>query len=496
MVRTYIAIDLKSFYASAECQKRGLDPLKTCLVVADESRTDKTICLAVSPPLKAYGIPGRPRLFEVKQAVKKINAERKRRNGMKPFAGISADADELAENPSLELGFHIAVPHMASYEKYSTKIYAIYLRYIAPEDIHVYSIDEVIMDATSYLDTYQMNGHELAMTMIHAVLKETGITAAAGIGTNMYLAKVAMDIVAKHIPADRDGVRIAELDEQSYREQLWDHVPLTDFWRVGRGKARRLEKMGIRTMGDLALASIQDEDALFKTFGVNAELLIDHAWGEEPCTMAEIKGYQPAEGSLGSGQVLLQPYSYEKGELIVREMADSLAMRLREQKLVCDSVALGIGYDASGLDPDSYDGTLARDHYGRLVPKPAGGRKILRRRTASSKLLREAFLSLYHEIVNPDCYIRRVSLTAMHTMDESEEGRTADHVQTDLFHDAEKQSETDQREDSALQREKKAQEAILQIRDKYGDTSVIRGMNLEKGATARNRANQIGGHRK
>ncbi len=477
--RTYIAIDLKSFYASVECAERGLDPLTTNLVVADSSRTDKTICLAVSPSLKAYGISGRPRLFEVKQRVSQINEDRRRAAPGRRLSGKSTDDPLLRSNPSLALDFIVATPRMALYMEVSSRIYAVYLKYIAPEDIHVYSIDEVFIDATDYLVTYSCSAHDLAMRMIRDVLATTGITATAGIGTNLYLAKVAMDIVAKHTEPDKDGVRVASLDEISYRRLLWDHTPLTDFWRVGHGISARLEAAGIHTMGELARNSLDPawEAFLYKTFGVNAELLIDHAWGWEPCTMAHIKAFRPSSNSLGSGQVLMEPYSFEKARVVVGEMIDSLVMDLVEKRLVTDQIVLSVNYEH--LD-DRPDGTnLVRDWYGRTVPKPAHGSVNLGRKTSSTHIISEAALSLYDRIVNPKLKVRRLGVAAMNVTDEDSEVE-----QLELFDDS-----------FDKEKERRQQEAILQIRRKFGKNAILKGMNFEDGATAKERNMQIGGHK-
>lgn len=477
--RTYIAIDLKSFYASVECAERGLDPLTTNLVVADSSRTDKTICLAVSPSLKAYGISGRPRLFEVKQRVSQINEDRRRAAPGRRLSGKSTDDPLLRSNPSLALDFIVATPRMALYMEVSSRIYAVYLKYIAPEDIHVYSIDEVFIDATDYLVSYSCSAHDLAMRMIRDVLATTGITATAGIGTNLYLAKVAMDIVAKHTEPDKDGVRVASLDEISYRRLLWDHTPLTDFWRVGHGISARLEAAGIHTMGELARNSLDPawEAFLYKTFGVNAELLIDHAWGWEPCTMAHIKAFRPSSNSLGSGQVLMEPYSFEKARVVVGEMIDSLVMDLVEKRLVTDQIVLSVNYEH--LD-DRPDGTnLVRDWYGRTVPKPAHGSVNLGRKTSSTHIISEAALSLYDRIVNPKLQVRRLGVVAMNVTDEDSEVE-----QLELFDDS-----------FDKEKERRQQEAILQIRRKFGKNAILKGMNFEDGATAKERNMQIGGHK-
>ncbi len=475
--RTYIAIDLKSFYASVECAERGMDALTTNLVVADESRTDKTICLAVSPSLKSYGIPGRGRLFEVKQRVWEINAARARKARL---TGSSFDNKAVQADPHLALDFLVAVPRMALYMEVSAKIYEIYLKYVSSEDIHVYSIDEVFIDATDYLPLYGLTAHELARRMIQAVLDATGITATAGIAPNLYLAKVAMDIEAKHSPADKDGVRIAELDEMSYRRKYWTHRPLTDFWRVGRGIAARLEKNGMYTMGDVARCSLRTEEVLYRLFGVNAELLIDHAWGWEPCTMAAIKAYRPSANSLSSGQVLSSPYTFEKGRIIVREMTDSLVLDLVEKRLVTDQMVLHIGYDTESLSAD-YQGDVEADWYGRNVPKPAHGSVNLGRQTSSTTLIADAVMDLYDRIVDRRLFIRRVYVVANHVIDESK----VEGVQLDLFE-----------EPDDTGRERSRQEAILAIRRKFGKNAILSGIDFEDGATTRERNNQIGGHRK
>lgn len=475
--RTYIAIDLKSFYASVECAERGLDALTTNLVVADESRTDKTICLAVSPSLKSYGIPGRGRLFEVKQRVREVNAERARKARL---TAKSTENTAVQADPHLALDFLIAVPRMALYMEVSAKIYEVYLKYVSSEDIHVYSIDEVFIDATDYLPLYGLTAHELARRMIQDVLATTHITATAGIAPNLYLAKVAMDIEAKHSPADKDGVRIAELDERTYREKYWTHRPLTDFWRVGRGIAARLEKNGMYTMGDVARCSLRSEEVLYRLFGVNAELLIDHAWGWEPCTMAAIKSYRPSGHSLSSGQVLSSPYSFEKGRIIVREMTDLLALDLVSKHLVTDQMVLHIGYDTESLSAE-YQGDVEADWYGRNVPKPAHGSVNLGRQTSSTTLIADAVMDLYDRIVDRRLYIRRVYVVANHVIDESK----VEGVQLDLFEETVDTS-----------RERSRQEAILEIRRKFGNNAILTGIDFEEGATTRERNNQIGGHRK
>lgn len=491
--RTYVAIDLKSFYASVECVERGLDPMTTNLVVADKSRTEKTICLAVSPALKAYGISGRARLFEVVQKVKEVNARRQRNAPDGAFTGSSADALELRNNPGLSLDYIVAPPQMAHYMEFSTRIYNIYLKYIAPEDMHVYSIDEVFMDVTPYLKSYGMTARELAMKIILDVLETTGITATAGIGTNLYLCKVAMDVDAKHIQADKNGVRIAELDEMGYRRRLWDHRPITDFWRVGRGYAKKLAAQGMYTMGDIARRSTYDEDTLYRLFGINAELLIDHAWGWESCTMADIKAYKPTAHSISSGQVLQYAYSAEKARLVVREMADLLSLDLVDKQLVTDQMVLTVGYDVENLmDPEkrkAYQGEITKDGYGRLLPKAAHGSINLERRTASTKLIVDAVLELYDRIVDKNLTVRRMYVVANHVQEER--GAEAAFEQLDLFTDYELQM----RQETELEREKRLQKAMLGIKKKYGKNAILKGMNLEEGATARERNGQIGGHK-
>ena len=494
--KTYIAIDLKSFYASVECSDRGLDPLHTNLVVADKSRTDKTICLAVSPSLKAYGIGGRARLFEVVQGVRRINGERKMHCGG-CFKGKSAFDPELKLHPDWELDYIVAKPRMARYIEVSTQIYGIYLKYIAQEDIHVYSIDEVFMDVTPYLKHLKMTAHELAMTMIQDVLKTTGITATAGIGTNLYLCKVAMDIVAKHIPADKDGVRIAELDEMSYREQLWSHRPLTDFWRVGRGIAKRLEPYGIYTMGDIALQSERNEELLYRLFGVNAELLIDHAWGWEPCTMQAIKEYKPAVNSLSQGQVLQCPYTYKKALVVIKEMAEALALDLVDKRLVAHSIGIYVGYDAESLT--SYEAgytpihDVALNHYGKIVPKPANGGTRLPRPTSSTRLITEATVALFNKLVDPTLLIRRLNITAGNVV--SEDNIEAEQPQQlDLFTDYDALRRKREKEDKLLAKERRMQEAVIRIKKSFGKNTILKALDFEEGATARERNEQIGGH--
>lgn len=497
--RTYIAIDLKSFYASVECVERGLNPLTTNLVVADASRTEKTICLAVSPSLKKYGISGRARLFEVIQRVAQVNNERRRRLADQSFTGKSVSDDELNSHLDLELDYIIAMPRMAHYIKYSTRIYEIYLKYVSENDIHVYSIDEVFMDVTNYLEYYKMSAHQLAMTIIRDVLGQTGITATAGIGTNMYLCKIAMDIVAKHIPADKDGVRIAELDEMTYRRQLWDHQPLTDFWRVGRGIAKKLEKYGIRTMGQIARYSIDREELFYRLFGVNAELLIDHAWGWEPCTIDMVKAYRPENNSLCNGQVLSCAYDYKKARIVLMEMADAASLDLLDKHLVTDQLVLTVGYDTSSMaDPyimESYQGEIKTDRYGRKVPKHAHGTANLKQFTSSSSIISKAATELYDRIVDHNLLIRRLSLTTNHVINENQAQIKTTPVELDLFTDNEQADRERQKENNRLKKERRIQKTLLEIKKKYGKNTILKGLNFEDGATARLRNNQIGGHK-
>ena len=497
--KVYIAIDLKSFYASVECIDRGLNPLTAQLVVADESRTDKTICLAVTPALKALGVPGRPRLFEAKQKLQEANALRRGR--VRAFTGKTCDAVELAQNPCLEADFIVAPPRMAHYMEVSAKVYETYLRFIAPEDIHPYSIDEVFIDATPYRKTYGLTGYELARKLVDAVLAETGITATAGVGTNLYLAKIAMDIVAKKMPPDEKGVRIAQLDEMSYRRLLWDHKPLTDFWRIGRGYARRLEKIGITTMGQVARCSIGDptefynEDLLYKIFGINAQLLIDHAWGWESCTIGDIKAYRPESSSISSGQVLSQPTPFATAKLIAREMVDLLSLDLVDKGLETDQLVLTVGYDIENLtNPDiscNYHGEITLDHYGRKVPKHANGTVNLGLHTASTRLLTDGVMELFDRIVNPDLLVRRLTLNANHVLQEGIAEQSRPYEQMDLFGDLEAKNA----KKAACLREKRRQQAILHLQKRYGKNTVLKGMNLWEGATAVERNRQIGGHK-
>ena len=507
--RTFIAIDLKSFYASVECVERGLDPLKTNLVVADVSRTEKTICLAVSPSLKSYGISGRARLFEVVQRVREVNNARKRANGGKEFSGKSSLDPDLKKDPSLELDYIAAVPRMRYYMEYSSRIVSIYLRYVAPEDMHVYSIDEVFMDVTHYLKTYKMTAHDLAMKMVREVLSETGITATAGIGTNMFLCKVAMDIVAKHMPADKDGVRVAELDEKKFREILWDHRPLTDFWRIGRGTARKLEKNGMHTLGDVARCSVGakgrhfNEDLLYKLFGINAELIIDHAWGYEPCEISDIKAYVPKSTSISTGQVLKCPYTAEKGKLIVKEMTEQLSLDLVNRGLVTDQLVLYVGYDIDNFSDaqrmKEYEGEIVKDYYGRLVPAPAGGSLNLGHYTSSTRTLVSSATQLYDEIIDYNLLIRRVNVVANHTLPE-EEGlalnrKETEYVQLDLFSDYEAEEKLRADTEKDEYKDRRLQEAVLNIQQKYGKNAILKGMNLEEGAMTAERNGQVGGHK-
>ena len=503
--KTYIAIDLKSFYASVECRERSRDPLTTNLVVADPSRTEKTICLAVSPSLKKYGLSGRARLFEVIQKVNAANNIRKLKAPNHVFSGSSDDSTELQKNPSLKIDYIIAPPRMARYMEYSTKIYNIYLKYIAPEDIHIYSIDEVFIDVTHYLSTYNMTARELAMTMIQDILDTTGITATAGIGTNMYLCKIAMDIVAKHIEPDKNGVRIAKLDEMSYRRLLWNHKPLTDFWRVGRGYSKKSEKIGLYTMGDIARCSIgkstdyYNEELLYKLFGINAELLIDHAWGYEPCTMEDVKAYKPETNSISSGQVLHCPYEFDKARLVVKEMIDLMALDLVDKGLVTNQIVLTIGYDIENMTDknrsQSYKGTVTTNYYGKKVPKPAHGTTNLPKQTSSTTLITNAVMELYDKIVNKKLLIRRINIVANKLVDEHSVKNANKYEQLDLFTDYEILKKQREKENAESEREKRMQNTILDIKKKFGKNAILKGMNLQEGATAKDRNNQIGGHK-
>ena len=503
--KTYIAIDLKSFYASVECRERNRDPLTTNLVVADPSRTEKTICLAVSPSLKKYGLSGRARLFEVIQKVKAANNIRKIKAPNHVFCGSSDDSLALQKKPSLKIDYIIAPPRMARYMEYSTKIYNIYLKYIAPEDIHIYSIDEVFIDVTHYLSTYNMTARELAMTMIQDILSTTGITATAGIGTNLYLCKIAMDIVAKHIEPDKNGVRIAELDEMSYRRLLWNHRPITDFWRVGRGYSNKLEKIGLYTMGDIARCSIgkptdyYSEELLYKLFGINAELLIDHAWGYEPCTMEDVKAYKPETNSISSGQVLHCPYEFDKARLVVKEMTDLMVLDLVDKGLVTNQIVLTIGYDIENITDknrsQSYKGTVTTNYYGKKVPKPAHGTTNLPKQTSSTTLITNAVMELYDKIVNKKLLIRRINIVANKLVDEHSVKNANKYEQLDLFTDYEILKKQREKENAESEREKRMQNTILDIKKKFGKNAILKGMNLQEGATAKDRNNQIGGHK-
>lgn len=499
MDRVYMCIDLKSFYASVECRERNLDPLNTNLVVADSSRTDKTICLAVSPSLKSYGLSGRCRLFEAKQKVKEVNYQRRKNNNYKSFSGKSYIDSELKKDRSLELDFIIAPPRMKKYMKYSTEIYNIYLKYIAPEDIFVYSIDEVFCDITSYLNTYKLTPKELVSKMIKDVYDTTGITATAGIGTNLYLAKISMDIVAKHTEPNEIGVRIAELNEMSYRKLLWNHKPLTDFWRVGKGYAKKLEQFKMFTMGDIARCSIENENLLYNLFGVNAELLIDHAWGYEPTTMQDVKSYKPETNSISEGQVLHCPYDYEKTKIIVKEMIDNLSLSLVSKEKVTNKIVLTIGYDIDNLtDPiisKKYNGEITYDQYGRAIPKHSHGTITLEYKTSSSKVLMKKCLELFERIINKDLLVRRVNIAACNIVDENDVDNEVVHQQLDLFSINNNKSEIDEKDKLNRKEELKLQKIMLELKNKYGKNAILKAMNLEEGATARDRNNQVGGHK-
>ena len=489
---TYIAIDLKSFYASVECVERGLDPLDTCLVVADSTRTEKTICLAVSPALKAYGIGGRPRLFEIIQKLREVNSHRGR-------SGKSFSAKMLKTHTDYAVDYIVASPQMALYIDYSARIYDVYLKYIAPEDIHVYSIDEVFIDVTAYLNMYKMSAHELAMTIIREVLKETGITATAGIGTNLYLCKVAMDIVAKKMPADKDGFRIAELDGMSYRRELWNHRPLTDFWRIGKGYSETLAQYNMFTMGDVARMSLVNENLLYNLFGVNAELLIDHAWGWEPVTMSQVKAYRPEMKSMSSGQVLHEPYTVLKARTVISEMADAVSFDLIDRRLVTDQIVLTIGYDSESLKNKSisstYCGKVKKDSYGRTVPTHAHGTINIESPTSSARILIEKITELFDRIVNPTFLIRRLTLSVNHLIAESKVNKRKEVVQLDLFTDYEEILKQKEWEEKELAKERRRQEAVLNLRKKYGKNVILKGLNYSEGATQKERNRQIGGHK-
>lgn len=503
--KVYICIDLKSFYASVECVERGLDPLRTNLVVADKSRTEKTICLAVTPSLKKYGLSGRSRLFEVVQKARDVNAERLRNSPFGRFSCSSFDSVLLDRDPSLKLDYIVASPRMSHYMTVSAKIYDVYLRHVAHEDIFAYSIDEVFIDATAYLPALKLSGHDFAMRMIKDVLRETGITATAGIGTNMYLAKIAMDIMAKKMPADEDGVRIAELDEYSYRRELWNHRPLTDFWRIGHGYSTKLEKVGLYTMGDVARCSLGEsgkfhsEDLLYKLFGINAELLIDHAWGYEPTTIADVKSYKPENNSISSGQVLTVPYTADKARLVVREMTDLLVLDLVDKGLVTDQIVLTIGYDVENLTnrdiADSYSGEIVIDRYGRKIPKHSHGTANLPKYTSSTSLIMDAMTELYDRIINKNLLVRRITVVANKVLPESDEKTAPISEQLSFFDDIEKKTQKEEEERLAEAREKRVQKAMLAIKKKHGKNAIVKGMNLEEGATAMERNSQVGGHK-
>ena len=499
MNRTYLCIDLKSFYASVECIDRGLDPLTTNLVVADLGRTEKTICLAVTPSLKSYGVSGRARLFEVIQKVEEVNRGRAYKAPGRKLEGESYNDLELKSNPSLALGYIVAPPRMAHYMEVSARIYDVYLKHIAPEDIHVYSIDEVFIDLTHYLGTYKMNAHDMAQMLIKDVLATTGITATAGIGTNMYLAKIAMDIMAKKMPADENGVRIAELDEMTYRKELWDHRPLTDFWMVGAGIARKLEANYMYTMGDVARCSHYNESKLFKLFGVNAEMLIDRAWGWEPATIELIREYKPSTKGLSTGQVLHCPYDYEKAKLIVKEMIDLHSLDIFAKGLATDQIVLDIGYDTENLTNPKirakYKGPIVKDHYGREVPKSAHGTKNLPKKTSSSHILTQATVELFDEIIDKNLLIRRINIAAQKLVFEADIKDDNEVVQLTLFDNPEELQKKKEAEEAALAREKRMQRAVVDIKTRYGKNAILRGMNLQEGATAKDRNAQVGGHK-
>ena len=499
MKKIYACIDLKSFYASVECRERGLDPLKTNLVVADESRTEKTVCLAISPSMKQYGLGGRARLYEVLQKIKEVNYQRKKDNKFKEFTSKSYNDDELKKDKNLELDFIIAPPRMAYYIKYSTEIYNVYLKYLAPEDIYVYSIDEVFCDITNYMNYSHTTPRAFVTKMIHDVYKTTGITATAGLGTNMYLAKVAMDIVAKHCEPDKYGVRMSGLDEITYRKKLWNHKPLTSFWRVGAGYAKKLEANGLYTMGDIARCSLENEDLLYKLFGVNAELLIDHAWGYEPCTIESVKAYKPTRNSISSGQVLHCPYTYKKARLIIKEMSDLLALDLVSKKIVTDQLVLTVGYDIDNLNiPDireSYTGEITKDHYGREVPKHAHGTINIDHKTSSSKVIMEHMLKLYDRITNKNLLIRRINITASNVISEDLVKDKPVIQQFDLFTDYKEVEKNREKQKEEEMKDKKLQNVMLDIKNKYGKNAILKGMNLEEGGTTIDRNRQIGGHR-
>ena len=496
MNKVYVAIDLKSFYASVECVERGYDPLNTNLVVADQSRTEKTICLAVSPSLKSYGISGRARLFEVVQRVNQVNAERRRKSPGSQLTGKSFIYQELLSDPSLALDYVVATPRMSLYMRTSAQIYGIYLKYVAPEDIFAYSVDEVFIDATGYLSTYNTDGHGFARMLIQDVLSTTGITATAGIGTNMFLCKVAMDIVAKHIPADSDGVRIAELNEDIFKEKLWGHMPITDFWRVGAGTAKKLQSLGINTMGDIARWSLDKYHIgkIYKAFGKNAELLIDHAWGIEPTTIADVKAYKPSNNSITSGQVLQEPCGYDRTRLIVWEMADMLSLDLVDKGLVTNQIVLTIGYDRESLSNGRYRGEVTLDHYGRRVPKHAHGTQNLEKHTSSTRKMVDAAMILFDRIMDRGLLARRINLVACNVIPEEDIPEAENFEQLSLF-DTEADVRERESDEKALEKERALQDAMLKIKHKFGKNSVLKGTNFTEGATAKDRNRTIGGHK-
>ena len=497
MNKTYIAIDLKSFYASVECIERGLDPMTTNLVVADGARTEKTICLAVSPSLKSYGVPGRPRLFEVIALVRAANNRRRWQTPDRRLSGATYDNRLLIENPSLAVDYIVAPPRMALYMEYSSRIYQVYLKYFSPADIHVYSIDEVFIDVTNYLKTYKKSAKELAETVVADVLSTTGITATVGIGTNMYLCKVAMDIVAKRMKPNEHGARIACLDEMSYRRILWEHKPITDFWRVGRGYAKKLESYGIYTMGDVALTSVENEGLLYRLFGINAELLIDHAWGYESCTIEDIKAYKPSSKSLNSGQVLHCPYDYQKTRLIIREMCDALVLDMVSKGIATNQAVLTVGYDAENLSEhlSSYQGEITYDHYGRAVPKHAHGTVNFPNFTSSTEEITEGIIALYDRIIDRTLLARRINISVNNLASESERINSAKAEQLDFFTDYEESEKKRQKAEEKYKKEKDKQNAVIEIRKKYGGNSILKAMSFEEGATAIDRNMQIGGHK-
>lgn len=498
-MKSYIAIDLKSFYASVECRERGLDPLKTHLVVADASRTEKTICLAVTPPLKAYGISGRARLFEVVSRVKEINRARQANAPSHIFTAKSVDASSLAADSNLELDYIVAPPRMAYYMRYSAKIYEIYLRFVSEADIFSYSVDEVFIDATPYLKTYGLSARDLALLMVRTVFKETGITATAGIGTNLYLAKIAMDVKAKHMPADKDGVRIAELTEESFKQEMWSHKPITDFWRVGRGYATRLAALGAETMGDVARLSLTAPQKLFDQFGVNAELLIDHAWGWECVGIADIKAYSSDTHSRMSSQILAEPYETDKARLVAWEMADSLALELVEKGLVAHGLEVTVGYDVENLTDAKrkgrYRGSVVRDGYGRTIPKPTHGKEMFAVPTSSGKEFCDAVLRIFNRVADKTLLIRRLALAALDVVSEGSLPKKPTVVQPDLFAQIGDSVASSEQKEQALSRERRMQKAMLLIKERFGKNSLLKAKNFQDGATARERNSQVGGHK-